>query len=501
MGFGRPRRLSRLSSTVATLLVATATTVWAAEGIETSGDWSRHPLKELTDVPGPALLGKDFVLVSGTRRDDDYLRESFVLRKFAFDGKEDTTFSDLANTPAFLPRGGRRLGNYFQDLAGKLDPGAARSLRNYPSRVIAAAESGWIVLGRVGGDEGKAIPALLKCKADGTVDADFAKAGRAVLPPRHRITGITAAGLVGEKAPKVWIGLPAPKGFSVGRLDGKDGLDSTFGDDGYTLVELEGYDTVWPHRILGHADGSATVLGCATVRGKRHAVLTRLTPAGKVETEKFGDEGKGGTTYLRQTQCDSWVYAPRTNARSGAYYFAADTWAVATESGGIVVAVDGQDAVGDRVDAIFGAKSLGWKKELSGLVRLSANGTVDKDFGSTGVVVLEGPGKARVNVAGLGMDKDKVLWVAAVVRGEKGSSLAWARVDDKGKRLAWTKTTEKSMAKLDGDWLVFPMDEGRDLTVRAFRIEGAMAFAFGFAASREVPTDLALKWKLWKVSE
>ena len=484
----------------AALLVVVPTALSAAEGTDIGGDFPKNPLKELYDVPGPALLGKDFVFVGHTRRDDDYVRDHFGLRRFVLSGtdwKEDVTFSDLANTPPYLPRGGRRLGNSFHDLAGKIDPASARSLRNYPNRVLAGPDGGWFLVGRVGGDEGKPIPALLKLKADGTVDADYGKSGRAVLPARHRTNGITAAAVVGPKEPRLWLGLPGPGGMGVARLDAKGSLDASFGDDGMLFTELAGYENVWPQKILAHEDGSATVVACAANRGKKHLVLARITAAGKLEAEKFGgDKGKGGWTPLEQTLCDTWMYAPRTG-RPSAYYFAADAWAVNTGASAVTVAVDGQDPCRDRIDPIFGARALNWRKDTVGLLRLSADGTPDAAFGTNGVVVLDPPTGQKATVGALVTGKDGELWLAAVLKSKDGTALGWARVDGKGKRLPWSKTDGRSTAKTDGDWLVFPVERDRDITVRAVRFEDGKATAFGYAAGRD-ETD-ALRWKLWRV--
>lgn len=504
MGTRRHRRRSLTGATalVASLLVLAtlASIAGAAEGTETSGDFARQPVKELSDVPGPALLGKDFVLLGVARRDDDFLRDNFGLRKFALDGKEDTAFSDAANTPPYLPRGGRRLGNSFHDLAGKLDMASARSLRNYPNRVVAGPEGGWLLVGRVGGDEGKVIPALLKVKDDGTIDTSFGKNGRAVLPARHRTQGITAAAIVGAKDKRLWIGLPAPGGMGIARLDAKGAFDSTFGDDGMLFVEREGCDLLWPQRLVPQADGSVSVLACAGSRMRKHAIVARVTPAGKLETEKFGgDKGKGGWTALEQTACETWTYSPRTGGRLWNYYFAADAWAVAGDRGTLTLAVDGQDAKGDKIDAVFGAKALNWRKDIVGIVRLAENGMPDTGFGQAGVVPLEPPDAYKATVGGMAAGKGGVLWLAAILKNREGARIGWARVDAKGKRLPWSKIVGKSVAVLDGDWLLFPLEKGRDLTVRSLRVDEDRAMAFGFSAGRE-PGD-TLRWKLWRAQD
>jgi hypothetical protein len=487
--------------TVPALIASLTRPLFATEGIETGGEFLRHPIKELTDAPGPASLTKDSIVLAVARHDEDYLRYTFGLRRFALDGKEDTQFGDAANTPFYFPRGGRRVGNAFHDLAGKIDPAAARSTRNFAQRVLPTGDSGWLVGGRVGGDEGKILPALLKVRSDGTVDGNFGKAGRAVLPPRHRTLGITAMARAGEKSSDVLLGLPATKGMAIGRIDGKGELDRRFGDDGITHLELDGYDAIWPQHILAGTDGSAVVLTCATFGTSHHVVLARLDASGVLDADKFGnDRRKSGWTRLKQTTCAPWTTSPRSPDGDSAYVFAAELAAARSDDGGILVGVDGADPGDDGADPIFGAQSLRWQRGVLGVVRLTAEGVADGAFGAGGVVALAPPRDTKATFAGLAVGEQGVLWIAAVLREEKGSSLAWARLDAKGAPLAWAEGRGRNVARVEGDWLVFPQNDDHDLSVSAVRLDGKKATAFGFAAPRRL-SGKALEWRLWQVSE
>jgi uncharacterized delta-60 repeat protein len=215
---------------------------------------------------------------------------------------------------------------------------------------------------------------VVRLNANGALDTTFGSSGKALLDLGNN-TADDAYSLVTQSDGKILIagfttaqpvgGSGSSKNYGVVRLNANGILDTTFGSSGKALLDLGNNTADYAYSLVTQSDGKILIAGYTdaqpaggTGSSKNYGVV-RLNIDGTLDSS-FGSSGKALLDLGNST---------------------------ADEAKAVVTQRDGKILIAGYTDAQpTGGKGDSWNY---GVVRLNANGSLDKSFGTSGKALLD----------------------------------------------------------------------------------------------------------------
>jgi uncharacterized delta-60 repeat protein len=314
------------------------------------------------------------------------------------------------------------------------------------SAVLALGDGSILAAGSTG------VTALLvRYGATGAIDTSFGDQGHVITQPGARYAAFRAIGLQSDR--KIIVaGQASASGhdFAVGRYSAAGVLDTTFGNDGFVLVDFHGGDDIAACMIV-RDDDHILLGGKASSGGDAAFALVRLEPDGALDAD-FGAVGKvslqisNGEDYIQSIAIDGRgriMAAGFSAANSGPY-----NWAVARfaaegtldtsfgTNGRVVLTSQESDQAHDLAVLPSGEILVAGSQHADAtsrmtLVKLGSNGEIVSSFGVDGWASVDFGTDGGFGLAML-RQADGGLLIAGLSRSSTADVAAIARVDASG---------------------------------------------------------------------
>jgi uncharacterized delta-60 repeat protein len=221
---------------------------------------------------GLLILPGGKILISGSIDQPSTTDTSFALVRYNSDGSLDTTFG----------QGGLVTTNIGSDTDQ-----AVRIALQSDGKVVAAGRKG---IQFYPSDQRKGNVALARYNPDGSLDSTFGNAGVVTTDFGQGLESYAVAVMI-QPDGKIAIAGEASYEFMVARYNANGTLDTTFGNDGFTLTNFSSnWDT--PSDALLQPDGKILVVGNAEMQSPYDTLaLARYNSDGSPD-QSFGDGGK-----------------------------------------------------------------------------------------------------------------------------------------------------------------------------------------------------------------
>lgn len=314
------------------------------------------------------------------------------------------------------------------------------------SAVLTLADGSILAAGTTGSEA-----LLVRYAATGSIDTSFGDQGHVVARPGARFAAFRAIGLQSDR--KIIVaGQASVSGhdFAVGRYSAAGVLDTTFGNDGFVLVDFNSGDDLATCMIV-QEDDHILLGGTAGSAGDAGFALVRLEPDGGLDAD-FGAVGKvslqisNGDDFIGSIALDDRgriVAAGSSAANSGPY-----NWAVARfatdgtldtsfgTNGRVVLTSQESDQAHDLAVLPSGEILVAGSQHADAtshmtLVKLASNGELVSSFGVDGWAFVDFGTEAGFGHAML-RQADGAILIAGLSRSPTADVAAIARVDASG---------------------------------------------------------------------
>jgi len=270
-----------------------------------------------------------------------------------------------------------------------------------------------VVAGSAAKADGTREVAIVRLKADGTLDPEFGEAGKSTFELQGSQQEVHCMVLQQDGKLVLGGGTTNSTGISrrmLMRLNADGTLDSTFGTSGMSVIELVGEDTAWINDVALESDGRLVAASSAVVAGHLDIDVARVLPDGRLDisfgsggatTLDFGGEEEGLAVAI---QADSRIVIggaarfPEQDGNSAALIRLKTDGSLDTEFGGGGISTTGFGgnsmlnalaletsgkivATGSRSTAAAGPDLI--------VARFNADGSVDASFGDAGFEIAD----------------------------------------------------------------------------------------------------------------
>ena len=197
---------------------------------------------------------------------------SFVLLRFNSDGSVDPTFGNGGTVTTNINNDNDRAYALARQSDGKIVAAGKRGIQFYPS------------------DQRKGNVALARYNPDGSLDATFGNGGIVVNDFGQGLESYALEVII-QPDGKIIIAGESSYEFLVARYNSNGTLDTTFGGDGFALVN---FSSNWDHGrdAVLQADGKIILVGIAEVNTPYDSfAIARVNPDGSLD-QTFGNGGR-----------------------------------------------------------------------------------------------------------------------------------------------------------------------------------------------------------------
>jgi uncharacterized delta-60 repeat protein len=221
---------------------------------------------------GLLILPDGKIMISGSISLPNETDTSFVLLRFNSDGSVDSTFGNGGTVTTNINNNNDRAYALARQSDGKIVAAGKRGIQFNPT------------------EQRKGNVALVRYNPDGSLDATFGNGGIVVNDFGHGLESYALEVII-QPDGKIIIAGESSYEFLVARYNSNGTLDTTFGDDGFALVN---FSSNWDHGrdAVLQADGKIILVGIAEVNTPYDSfAVARVNPDGSLD-QTFGNGGK-----------------------------------------------------------------------------------------------------------------------------------------------------------------------------------------------------------------
>jgi uncharacterized delta-60 repeat protein len=221
---------------------------------------------------GLLLLPDGKILISGSIDQPSLSDTSFALVRYNSDGSLDTTFGQGGLVTTNVGRDDDQASRIALQADGKIVVAGRKGIQFYPT------------------EQRKGNVALARYNPDGSLDPTFGNAGIVTTDFGQGLESYAVAVMI-QSDGKIVIAGESSYEFMVARYDSSGVLDTTFGNNGFTLTN---FSSNWdiPRSAVLQPDGKILVVGHAEMQSPYYTLaLARYNSDGSPD-QSFGDGGK-----------------------------------------------------------------------------------------------------------------------------------------------------------------------------------------------------------------
>jgi len=221
---------------------------------------------------GLLILPNGKIMISGSISVPTESDTSFVLLRFNSDGSVDPTFGNGGTVTTNINNDNDRAYALARQSDGKIVAAGKRGIQFYPS------------------EQRKGNVALARYNPDGSLDATFGNGGIVVNDFGQGLESYALEVII-QPDGRIIIAGESSYQFLVARYNSNGMLDTTFGDDGFALIN---FSNNWDHGrdAVLQADGKIILVGIAEVNTPYDSfAVARVNPDGSLD-QSFGNGGK-----------------------------------------------------------------------------------------------------------------------------------------------------------------------------------------------------------------